>query len=97
MPKAYWVTVYFEIRDASRFAEYAALAGPAIAQHGGHFLARDKPAAAYEMGKQERIVITEFSSTEDAIRAHESPEYQKALQVLGDAASRDVRIVEGTG
>jgi uncharacterized protein (DUF1330 family) len=30
-----------------------------------------------------------------AVAAHDSPEYQVALKALGDAAKRDVRIVEG--
>jgi uncharacterized protein (DUF1330 family) len=30
-----------------------------------------------------------------AIAAHDSPGYQEALRVLGDAAERDLRIIEG--
>jgi len=42
-------------------------------------------------------VIVEFESAEKAIAAHDSPLYQEALRVLGKAADRDVRIVEGVG
>jgi uncharacterized protein (DUF1330 family) len=40
-------------------------------------------------------VVVEFDSVQKAIAAHDSPGYQEALQVLGNAAERDVRLVEG--
>ena len=39
-------------------------------------------------------MILEFDSVAQAIAAHDSPGYQEALRVLGDAAERDIRIVE---
>lgn len=39
-------------------------------------------------------MVIEFDSAERAVAAYESDEYQHALRVLGDAAERDVRIVE---
>jgi uncharacterized protein (DUF1330 family) len=39
--------------------------------------------------------VSEFESLAKAIAAHDSPGYQEALRVLGDAAERDLRIVEG--
>ena len=74
---------------------YAKLAPPAIAAFGGRYLARGSAVAAYEAGLRERIVISEFPSVEQAIAAHESPAYQEALKALGNAAVRDLRIVEG--
>jgi uncharacterized protein (DUF1330 family) len=40
-------------------------------------------------------VITEWDSVQAAIAGHDSPGYQEALRVLGKAAVRDVRVVEG--
>ena len=40
MAKAYWVATYFSISNPDALAEYAKLAGPAIAAAGGKFLAR---------------------------------------------------------
>jgi uncharacterized protein DUF1330 len=37
----------------------------------------------------------EFDSLAQAIAAHDSPDYKAALAVLGNAAERDFRIVEG--
>ncbi len=95
MAKAYWVTAYRSISDWEKLAAYAKLAGPAIAPFGGRYLARGNAAAAYEAGLKERIVISEFPSVAQAIAAHDSPAYQEALKALGDAAVRDLRIVEG--
>ena len=95
MPKAYWVTAYRSISDPAKLAAYAQLAPPAIAPFGGRYLARGTAAAAYEAGRKERIVISEFPSVAQAVAAHDSPAYQAALAALGDGAERDLRIVEG--
>jgi uncharacterized protein (DUF1330 family) len=46
-------------------------------------------------GREQRVVIVEFASFEQAKRVYASEAYQAALQVLGTAAERDFRIVEG--
>jgi uncharacterized protein (DUF1330 family) len=95
MPKAYWITAYRKISDPDRLVAYAKLAPLAIAPFGGRYLVRGTPAAAFEAGLKERIVVSEFPSMERAIAAYNSRAYKEALQVLGDAAVRDIRIIEG--
>ena len=95
MAKAYWVATYRSISDPEALAGYAKLAGPAITAAGGRFLARGNAAKAYEAGTMQRVVIVEFDSVEKAAAAHDSEGYQAALKVLGKAADRDMRIVEG--
>jgi uncharacterized protein (DUF1330 family) len=95
MAKAYWVATYRSISDQEALAGYAKLAGPAITAAGGRFLARGNAAKAYEAGLMQRVVIIEFDSVEKAAAAHDSEGYQAALKVLGKAADRDLRIVEG--
>jgi uncharacterized protein (DUF1330 family) len=95
MPKAYWVSCYRSVRDEAALKRYAKAAGPAIEGHGGRFLARATAARWYEAGLQQRLVIVEFDSLEAAVAAHESHEYQAALTILGEAAERDLRFVEG--
>jgi uncharacterized protein (DUF1330 family) len=95
MAKAYWVATYRSISDPEALAGYAKLAGPAITAAGGRFLARGNAAKAYEAGLMQRVVIIEFDSVEKAAAAHDSEGYQAALKVLGKAADRDLRIVEG--
>jgi uncharacterized protein (DUF1330 family) len=95
MAKAYWVAFYRSISNPDALAAYAKLAGPAISAAGGRFLARGTAAKAYEAGVTQRVVIIEFDSVERATAAHDSEGYQAALKVLGNAADRDLRIVEG--
>ncbi|MCK9898275.1 DUF1330 domain-containing protein [Frankia sp. AgB32] len=45
---AYWINVYKEVTDDSMVAAYAALAGPALRDAGGTFLARGLPELTYE-------------------------------------------------
>ncbi len=95
MAKAYWIATYREIRDPEKLAAYARLAGPALASAGGRFLARGMPAKVYERGVQQRVVLMEFESVEQAVAAHDGADYQAALAMLGDGVDSDLRIVEG--
>jgi len=95
MPKAYWISTYRSISDPAAVAEYAKLAGPALQAAGGRFLARGMPAQVYEAAVNQRAVLIEFDSVALAIAAHDTAEYQAALDVLGNGAERDIRIVEG--
>jgi uncharacterized protein (DUF1330 family) len=95
MAKAYWVSTYRAITDPDKMAAYAALSGPAILAAGGKILARGMPSKVYDNGIMQRVVVIEFASVEDAVKAHDSPGYQAALKALGDGADRDIRIVEG--
>jgi uncharacterized protein (DUF1330 family) len=95
MPKAYWFSIYRSISNPAALAEYAKLAGPAITAGGGRFLARGTPAKTYEAGLDQRTVLIEFDSVEQAMAAHDSPGYKAALAALGNGAERDIRIVEG--
>ena len=97
MPKAYWISAYRAINDPVALAEYAKLAGPALQGAGGRFLARGSPSMVYEAGVNQRTVLIEFDSVQQAIAAHDSPGYQEALRVLGKAVERDLRIIEGVG
>ena len=95
MAKAYWINTFRAVRDPERLQQYATLAGPAIREGGGQFLARGIPSAAFELGMSMRTVLIQFPSVEAAVAVYQGPAYQKALAVLGDAADRDLRIIEG--
>ena len=95
MAKAYWVTQYRSVSNPEALAAYAKLAGPAIEAGGGRFLLRGMPAKTYEGGLGQRTVVVEFDSLDQALRCHDGEAYQAACRVLGNAAERDVRVVEG--
>ncbi|MGW8183332.1 MAG: DUF1330 domain-containing protein [Burkholderiales bacterium] len=95
MAKAYWIAFYRSVKNQEKFAEYAKMAGPAIQAAGGKFLARGNPAKVYESGLDQRVVMIEFDSVQQAVAAHDGAAYQAALKVLGGAVDREIRIVEG--
>lgn len=95
MPNAYWVATYRSISNPANMEAYSKLAGPAITAGGGRFLVRGNPEKTYESGLMQRVVIIEFDSVQQAVAAHDSEGYQAALKALGNAADRDIRIVEG--
>lgn len=94
MPKALWVSTYRSISDTDSLAAYAKLAGPALQDAGGRFLARGMPSVVFEAGLDQRVVVIEFDSVDAAVAAHDGEPYQMALRALGDGAVRDIRIVE---
>jgi uncharacterized protein (DUF1330 family) len=95
MAKAYFLSVYRQVKDPQKLAAYSKLAGPAFEAGGGRFLARGVAAQTYEAGQRERTVVIEFESVEQAVAAYESAAYKQALEALGDGAVRDIRIVAG--
>ena len=97
MAKAYWINTFRSITDTDRLAAYVELAGPAMRAAGGTFLARGLPAAAFESGIVERTTLIEFPSVDAAVAAYHSDDYQAALEALGDAAERDLRVIEAVG
>jgi uncharacterized protein (DUF1330 family) len=94
MPKALWVSTYRSITDADAMAAYGKLAGPALQDAGGRFLARSVPTVVFEAGLEQRVVVIEFDSVDAAVAAHDSEPYQAALRALGKGAVRDIRIVD---
>lgn len=95
MAKGYWIVCYHSIKNPDALAAYAKLAAPSVQAAGGRYLVRGNPTKVYESGINQRTVVIEFDSVQKAIAAHEGAGYQDALKVLGDAAKRDMRIVEG--
>ena len=94
MTKAYWIATYRSIKNSEALAAYAEVAGPVIWAAGGRNLVRGTPAKIYEVGLELRTVVIEFPSIATACAAYESVEYRECLKILGDAAVRDIRIVE---
>ena len=96
MPKAYWVVTYRSVKNPEAWQAYAKLAGAAITASGGRFLIRNMPAKTYEAGMNERVVLVEFDSVDQAVACHDTPAYKEALKALGTGnVERDMRVVEG--
>ena len=97
MAKGYWVVHYREVKDPDAVAAYGKLAGPALVAAGGRPLVIGMPAKTHEAGLDQRTVVIEFDSLDAALAAHGTDAYKEALKIFGDAAVRDMRIVEGVG
>lgn len=96
MPTALWIA-NVEVTDAEAYGKYAKLAGPAIAAHGGIFLARGGRYVQLEGRDRARNVVARFPSLERAVECYHSPEYQAALAHAKGASIRDLMVVEETG
>ncbi|MBR9762586.1 MAG: DUF1330 domain-containing protein [Rhodobacteraceae bacterium] len=94
MPKAYWIA-HVHVTDEEAYGRYAKLAGPAIAKHGGKFLARAGRYVQLEGKDRARNVVAEFPSLEDAEACYRGPDYQEAMSHARGASERDLLIVEG--
>lgn len=89
----YWVNTFTSIRDHETLARYVERAGPAMRAGGGRFLARGAPLAVLEGESALRTTIIEFPDLEAAVEAYHSEAYQEALRILGDAATREIRVI----
>ena len=98
---ALWIA-HVHVTDAEAYGKYAKLAGPAIAAHGGEFLARGGAYRVLEGNKtasgdeRERHVVARFPSLDAAEACYRSDAYQEALSHARDASERDLLIVELT-
>jgi len=90
---ALWIA-HVKVLDAEAYGKYAALAGPAIAAHGGVFLARGGRYVQLEGNDRPRNVVARFPSVEAAVACYQSPEYQAALAHAKGASERDLLVVE---
>jgi len=93
MPQAYWIA-HVHVTDAEAYGKYAALAGPAIAAHGGKFLARGGRYVQLEGNPRERNVVAVFPSLDKAVECYHSPAYSAARAHAAGACERDLMVVE---
>ncbi len=90
---ALWIA-HVTVTDPERYAKYAELAGPAIAAHGGAFIARGGRFVQLEGKERARNVVARFASVEDAEKCYHSDAYQAALNHARGASERELMIVE---
>lgn len=96
MPTALWIA-HVTVTDAEAYGAYAKAAGPAIADHGGVFLARGGRYVQLEGNDRARNVVARFPSVEAAVACYNSPAYQAALAHARGASVRDLVVVEEIG
>ncbi|MEZ5722280.1 MAG: DUF1330 domain-containing protein [Paracoccaceae bacterium] len=95
---ALWIA-HVKVTDAEAYGKYAELAGPAIAAHGGEFIARGGRYVQLEGPDRPRNVVARFPSVEAAEACYRSSAYQAALDDHARAGGRpgqELVIVEIT-
>ena len=90
---ALWIA-HVSVTDEEAYGRYARLAGPAIAKHGGAFIARGGRYVQLEGKDRPRNVVAKFPSVEAAEACYHSPEYQEAMSHERGASERELLIVE---
>jgi len=90
---ALWIA-HVTVTDPEAYGKYAELAGPAIALHGGKFMARGGRYVQLEGQERSRNVVARFPSVEAAVDCYHSPEYQQALSHAKGASQRELMVVE---
>ena len=94
--KAYWVCVYEKIDNAEKLKEYAVKAKPAIEKFSGKFLVRGGKNRTNDGIESPRTVVVEFPDYSNAVKCYDSPEYQKAHDILKGHVVRHHQIIEGS-
>lgn len=90
---ALWIA-HVSVSDTEAYGRYAELAGPAIAAHGGRFLARGTRYVQLEGKDRPRNVVALFPSLEAAEACYRGAAYQEALSHARGASERELVIVE---
>ncbi|MGV6849998.1 MAG: DUF1330 domain-containing protein [Marinibacterium sp.] len=90
---ALWIA-HVTVTDPEAYGKYAELAGPAIAAHGGTFIARGGRFVQLEGKERPRNVVARFPDVDAAVACYHSPEYQAALNHARGASERELLVVE---
>ena len=88
-----WIA-HVTVTDDEAYGKYAKLAGPAIADHGGEFLARGGRFVQLEGKERPRNVVARFPSLEKAVECYNSDAYQEALSHARGASERELMVIE---
>ena len=94
MAKAYLIA-HIRVHDKEKFAEFAAMAGPCIAQYGGRVLAKGPHADHREGDLRGSVMLIEFDDMEAAKTFYESDEYTAAKAIRQMAAKTDLLMIDG--
>ena len=94
--KAYWVCIYEKIDNVEKLKEYAVKARPAVEKFSGKFLVRGGKNRTNDGIESPRTVVVEFPDYSIAVECSDSPEYQKAHDILKGHVVRHHQIIEGS-
>ena len=93
--KAYWIALYKNIDSQENIKKYAKEVTEVLRSYGAKPIVRGGKFLTLEGKKYPRTVIWEFPSYEQAIKCHESKEYQDGWTLAKDTTKRNLQIIEG--
>lgn len=94
MPKGYWIA-HVTVTDKDTYDKYIAGSKKAFEKYAARFLVRGGRHEAPDGGGQDRNVLIEFESFDQAVACYHSPEYQEALKFRKAASTGETILVEG--
>lgn len=95
MPKGY-IIGHITVNDPEAYREYIEKDTPILAALGGTFIVRGGQAEVTEGSSEQRHVVIEFPSYEQALAAYHDPGYQEVAEIRRRTATSTIIVVEGT-
>jgi uncharacterized protein (DUF1330 family) len=93
--KGYWIG-HVNVTNPERYKDYIAANALAFQKYGGRFVVRNGECEVPEGGLAgRRHVVIEFDSYATAKACYNSPEYQAAIKIRGEASTGDLVVIEG--
>ena len=93
--KAYWIALYKKIENHENIKNYSEKVTEVLKSYGAIALVRGGKFKTLEGEDYPRTVIWEFPNYEQAIKCHDSREYQDGWALAKDTTNRNLQIVEG--
>ena len=94
MPKGY-IIGHITVKDPEAYKEYVIKDTPILKGMGAKFLVRGGQSETPEGATQERHVVIEFPSFEEAKAAYYAPDYQAVAELRRGSAESTIILVEG--
>ncbi|MBV0912434.1 DUF1330 domain-containing protein [Anianabacter salinae] len=95
MPKGY-VIGHITVNDPEAYKEYVEKDTPILEALGGRFVVRGGQSETPEGRAENRHVVIEFESYEQALKAYHDPAYQEVADIRRRTATSTIIVVEGT-
>ena len=95
MKKGYWISLYIKVDDQENLKRYAETVTPVIKSYGGVPLIRGGKYQTFDGDDFIRTVVWEFPNYEQALKCHNSKEYQAGWDLAKDTTTRHMQVIEG--
>tara|TARA_B100000989_G_scaffold298475_1_gene287975 strand:- start:1491 stop:1790 length:300 start_codon:yes stop_codon:yes gene_type:complete len=94
MKKVYWIALYKKIDNLENIKMYGDKVSNVFKRYGAKPIVRGGEFKSLEGETYPRTVVWEFPSFDDAIKCHNSKEYQEGWALAKDTTTRNLQIVE---